>query len=97
MLVEENLRKSDLEKCTDAWTAFAEIRQRSEESAKDFVSSFEQVETSLRNVKIVLPKKALAVHLITRSNLSQTSKEKCEITFLIFRMNKHQLIEPEPE
>ena len=51
------------------------MKQKVGETAKDFVTRFEQLETALRNSNIKLPQKALAIHLITKSSLSETSKE----------------------
>ena len=74
-LIEENLGKSDLEKSTGHWISFSDLKQESGESVKDFVTRFEQVETGLRNSQIILPSKALAIHLLTKSTLSESSKE----------------------
>ena len=74
-LIENNLGKTDLEKSTKRWTDFVELKQKVGETAKDFVTRFEQLETALRNSNIKLPQKALAIHLITKSSLSETSKE----------------------
>ena len=60
-MIKDNLGKSDLEKSTEAWTKMMEIKQEENESIKDFVSRFEQAETELKNVGIVLPQKALAI------------------------------------
>ena len=51
------------------------LKQEPSESTKDYVTKVEQIENSLRNVNIELPQKALAIHLITKSSLSETSKE----------------------
>ena len=45
------------------------------ESAKTYLSRFENVKTQLRNVKINVPNKSLAIHLINKSNLQEQSKE----------------------
>ena len=74
-MIKDNLGKSDLEKSTEAWTKMMEIKQEENESIKDFVSRFEQAETELKNVGIVLPQKALAIHIMKKSNLSEESKE----------------------
>ena len=74
-LIEQNLGQSDLEKTTDKWTQFINFNQKSGESIRDFVTRFEELVTGLRNVNITLPQKALAVHMITKSNLSESSKE----------------------
>lgn len=73
--IKEKLDKSDLEKCSEAWVKFIDIKQQSDESAQSFVVRFEGVETQLRNVKINIPNKALAIHLLNRSNLETQSKE----------------------
>ena len=69
------LEKSDLEKCSDAWVQFMNIKQEADESAQCYIVRFEQVETLLKNSKIVLPERALAIHLLNRSCLEAQSKE----------------------
>ena len=44
------------------------LKQEPSESTKDYVTKVKQIENSLRHVNIVL-------HLITKSSLSETSKE----------------------
>ena len=73
--IKEKLGQTDLEKCSDAWLAFINIKQEPEEAAKSFLSRFEKAETQLKNVKIDIPNKALAIHLINRSNMEEQSKE----------------------
>ena len=73
--IEEKLGQTDLEKCSDAWLEFINIKQETGESASSFVARFEKVETQLNNVKIAIPNKALAIHLINRSNMEEQSKE----------------------
>ena len=66
--IKEKLDKSNLEKCSDAWLQFIDIKQDVNESAQSYVVRFEQVETQLRNVKITIPNRALAIHLLHRSS-----------------------------
>ena len=73
--IKEKLGQTDLEKCSDAWLEFINIKQKPEESASSFVTRFEKVETQLNNVKIVIPNKALAIHLMNRSNMEEQYKE----------------------
>ena len=73
--IQEKLGQTDLEKCSDAWLEFINIKQEPGESANTFVTRFEKVETQLTNVKIVVPNKALAIHLINRSSMEEQSKE----------------------
>ena len=72
-VIREKLDKSDLEKCSDAWLKFINVKQETGESAQSYVIRFEQIETQLRNVKIIIPNKALAIHLLNKSSLQ--SKE----------------------
>ena len=74
-MIFENLAKSDLEKSTEAWTKMMNIKQKENESPKEFVMRFEQAETELKNVGIKLPQKALAIHILQKSNISEMSKE----------------------
>ena len=74
-VIRKKLEKSDLEKCSDAWIKFVNIKQEVDESAQCYVVRFEQVETLLKNSKIVLPERALAIHLLNRSTLEAQSKE----------------------
>ena len=67
--------QSDLKKCSEAWNKFINIQQDAEESAKSYVSKFEQAESLLKNVNIIIPSKALAIHLLGKSNLNPQSKE----------------------
>lgn len=73
--IKKKLGKTDLEKSTDAWLEFIDIKQKANEDTKDYVSRFEQCETKLRNVEINVPTKALAIQLLNRSTLSAMSKE----------------------
>ena len=73
--VKEKLGQSDIEKCSDAWLDFINVKQELDESAQSFITRFEKLETKLRNVKINIPNKALAIHLMTKSNMEQQSKE----------------------
>ena len=73
--IKEKLGKSDIEKCSSAWIDFINIKQGTDEAASAFVSRFEKVESQLRNVKIVIPNKALAIHMMNKSNMEQQSKE----------------------
>ena len=74
-MISDNLGKSDLEKSTEAWTKMMNIKQKENESPKEFVMRFEQAETELKNVGIKLPQKALAIHILQKSNLTEMSKE----------------------
>ena len=57
--IKEKLGQTDIEKCSEAWLEFINIRQEATEAAPSYVSRFEKAETKLRNVKIVIPNKAL--------------------------------------
>ena len=74
-VIKEKLDKTDLEKCSEAWVNFINIKQEVSESAAAYVVRFEQVETQLKNVKIVIPNRALAIHLLNKSCLAAQSKE----------------------
>lgn len=73
--IKEKLGKSDIEKCSSAWVEFISIKQGPDESTSTFVSRFEKIESQLKNVKIVIPNKALAIHLMNKSSMEQQSKE----------------------
>ena len=73
--VKEKLGQTDIEKCSDAWLEFINIKQEANETAPSFVTRFEKAETKLRNVKIIIPNKALAIHLMNKSCMEQQSKE----------------------
>ena len=73
--IKEKLGQSDLEKCSDAWIEFINIKLEPTESAKSFLSRFEKVETQLRNVQINIPNKALAIHLLNKSSMLPQSKK----------------------
>ena len=73
--VKEKLGQTDIEKCSEAWLEFINIKQEATEAAPSFVIRFEKAETKLRNVKIVIPNKALAIHLMNKSSMEQQSKE----------------------
>ena len=75
VLIEKKLGKTDIEKCSDAWLEFINIKQESGETATEYVSRFEKVESKLKNVKIIIPNKALAIHMMSRSNMEEQSKE----------------------
>ena len=47
-IIEKKLGKSDIEKCSDAWLELINIKQESEETATDYVSRFEKVESQLK-------------------------------------------------
>ena len=74
-IIRKKLDKSDLEKCSDAWVQFINIKQEVNETAHDYLVRFEQVETLLKNSKIILPERALAIHLLNKSSLEAQSKE----------------------
>ena len=74
-VIKNKLGKSDLEKCTDAWLEFINLKQDVNESAVSYVTKFEKIESQLRNVSISIPDKALAIHLLSRSNMDPQSKE----------------------
>ena len=73
--IKEKLGQSDLEKCSDAWLQFINIKQEQTETATSFVTRFEKAETQLKNVNIIIPNKALAIHLLNRSGMEEQSKE----------------------
>ena len=73
--IKEKLGQSDLEKCSEAWVDFINIQQQADETAKSFVSRFEKAESQLRNVNIIIPNKALAIHLMNKSCMESQSKE----------------------
>ena len=73
--IQEKLGKTDIEKCSNAWLDFINIKQKPDECASDFVTRFENIESQLRNVKIIIPAKALAIHLMNKTNMEQQSKE----------------------
>ena len=73
--VKEKLGQTDIEKCSDAWLEFINIKQEATETAPSFVTRFEKAENKLRNVKIIIPNKALAIHLMNKSCMEQQSKE----------------------
>ena len=73
--IKEKLGQSDLEKCSEAWLQFINIKQEQTETATSFVTRFEKAETQLKNVNIIIPNKALAIHLINRSGMEEQSKE----------------------
>ena len=91
VLIEKKLGKTDIEKCSDAWLEFINIKQESGETATEYVSRFEKVESQLKNVKIIIPNKALAIHMMSRSNMEEQSKENVltktkledEMTFIL--------------
>lgn len=68
-IIEKRLGKSDIEKYSDAWLEFINIKQESGETATDCMSRFSKVDSQLKNVKIIIPNKALAIHMINRSNI----------------------------
>ena len=55
--IKSSLGQSDLEKCSEAWSKFIKIQQDAGESTKCYVSRFEQAESLLKNVQIVIPNK----------------------------------------
>ena len=73
--IKSSLGQSDLEKCSEAWSKFIKIQQDAGESTKCYVSRFEQVESWLKNVQIVIPNIALVIHLLSQSRMSSQSKE----------------------
>ena len=74
-MASENLGKSEMEKSTEAWTKMMNIKQKENESSKEFVIRFEHAETELKNVGIKLPQIALAIHILQKSNLTEMSQE----------------------
>ena len=86
--IKSTLGQTDLEKCTDAWLKFISIKQDSTESTKAYVTRFEQAESLLRNVNIIVPDKALAIHLLSKSSLQPQSKENV-ITKTNLDSNEH--------
>ena len=73
--IREKLGKSDIEKCSKAWLDFINIKQNSSEHANEYVARFEKAEAQLKNVKIIIPDKALAIHLMNKSTMEPQSKE----------------------
>lgn len=73
--IEKCLGKSNLEKSTEAWMNFINISQKPDENMKEYVTRFEQAECNLRNSQQKIPNKSLGIHLLTKSNLSEASKQ----------------------
>ena len=71
--LKEKLGDSDLEKCSAVWKEFVNIKQKENESVKDFVARFEQ--TKMKNMNIRIPGKVLAIHLMMKTNIETQSKE----------------------
>ena len=69
--IKEKLNKSDIEKCSEVWKKFKMFKQEEGENAQTFVTRFEQMETQLKNLKIIIPNKILAIHLLQESNLEE--------------------------
>ena len=69
------ITENKLGKCSDAWLEFINIKQESGETATDYLSRFEKVGSQLKNVKIIIPNKALAIHMMSRSSMEEQSKE----------------------
>ena len=66
--IKEKIGKSDIEKCSNAYTWILFIKLKPGEPASDFVSRFKKAESQQqKNVKIVIPDKALAIHLMNKS------------------------------
>ena len=73
--IKEKLGISDLEKCSNVWKEFINIKKKPTKSVKEFVTRFEQTETKMKNVNIKIPDKVLAIHLMMKSNMETQSKE----------------------
>ena len=56
-IIRKKLGKSDIEKCTDAWLDFINLKQEAEETASSYVTKFEKIESQLRNVKKNIPER----------------------------------------
>ena len=74
-IISDKLGQSDLEKCSQAWIDFISVQQGPDETAQSFVARFEKIESQLRNVNIIIPPKALAIHLMNKSSMEPQSKE----------------------
>ena len=77
--------QTDLVKCFDGGLQFVNFKQEPGESSPSVVARFEKVETQLSNVKIVIPNKALEIHLMNISIMEEQSKENV-ITKTTLRM-----------
>ena len=74
-LVIKTLGKSNLECASEVWKEFIEMNQDTNESCRDFVLRFENIEAQLQNAKLLIPSKALAMQMLMKSNLTSMSKE----------------------
>jgi len=74
-ILKTKLGSTDFEKATEAWLTFVNIKQKDEESIKEFCTRFTQAETMLRNTGNPMKESALAIHLLSRTNLNDVSKE----------------------
>ena len=73
--IKEGLGKTDLEKSNEAWNSFVDMKQKEDESPKDFVNRFEEATTALDNAGMKQESKTLAIHLLRSSKLTESSKE----------------------
>ena len=74
-MIKENLGKTSLEKATDAWIKFVNIKQEASENIKEYVNRFENVNMEMKNAGIKLPAISLTIQLMYKSNLEEASKE----------------------
>ena len=72
-LIGDNLGKTDLEKSSEALDNFNDIKQAVDESIKDYINRFEQIETALKHTGMEPVPKALVLHMIRKCNLNETS------------------------
>ena len=62
-MVLKTLGKSNIENSSEVWLEFIEMEQVESENMRDFVLRYENVEAKIRNAKLVIPSKALAMQL----------------------------------
>ena len=88
-MIKENLGKTSLEKATDAWIKFVNIKQEVSENIKEYVNRFENVNMEMKNTGIKLPAISLTIQLMYKSNLEEASKENIMTKV---NMDEHQTI-----
>ena len=88
-MIKENLGKTSLEKATDAWIKFVNIKQEASENIKEYVNRFENVNMEMKNAGIKLPAISLTIQLMYKSNLEEASKENIMTKV---NMDEHQTI-----
>ena len=74
-VIKTKLGSTAFEKSTEAWLNFVNIKQKDDESIKDFCARFSQAETMLKNAGIRIDETALAIQLLNRTNLNNVSRE----------------------